>query len=136
MTAAKRPACESPKAARQKRTLAAAVGEGSRSGHFGCVPKRDIVGNLLASGTVASKRAGAITKARHRKPAPIDLPERFSIGWPPGYTPYITAEEIARAKGSKKSQQANTESAESGLGHAGLDMGLPGSYRGKRPGRM
>lgn len=104
--------------------------------HIGIPKRRDVVASLVAQGDAARRESGRATQRRAQKPAPITMARSFSIGWPPGYQTHLTEAEIKQGERSARASASSTKGAEAGKGHAGTDMGLPGSRRDAKPGRM
>lgn len=108
--------------------------------HIGIPPKRkpraDVVANMAAVAAEKSARGAAASRRRAKKPAPLVAyaPGFFTAlvrrhNWPPMYQPHLTADELLKLAQDAKRSEVSTATAEAGKGHAGRDMGLPGSLR-------
>lgn len=49
--------------------------------------------------------------------------------WPPHYQPHLSEDELIKLAQNAKRSEVSTATAEAGKGHAGRDIGLPGSLR-------
>ena len=112
----------------------------ANTSHIGITPKRkprtDVIANMAAVAAEKSARGAAASRRRAKKPAPMVAYETgyFTAlirrhNWPPMYEPHLTDAEVTKAAQDKVRSKISTAAAEAGKGHAGRDMGLPGSLR-------
>lgn len=82
---------------------------------------------------IKPKKRPKLRPAKGYAPGNFSRPMRKSKGlphgFPPHYQPHLSDDELLKLAQDAKRSEVSTATAEAGKGHAGRDMGLPGSLR-------